>query len=331
MRSLPAAIAIAAALATHACRGRDETSLSYIPDTNDAPTHPSDARVVLVTVDGMRWQDYFEGSDATRGPVPPLPPEAMMPRTHALARTRGVAFGATMPGCGVARTASGANMSLPGYREMFTGHPSRCIDNECGRVGWTVLDEAARRGVDGVASVSSWATLALAASGGGSGVHVDAGASGAYRNDGDTAREALSVLRNARPALMHIGLGDTDERGHQSDYAGYLDAMLFADEVIGDVVDTLDALGLMSKTTILVTPDHGRNSDFRDHGPLRAESGRTFLVAIGDGVGGRGTPCLPNDITLPDIAATIAALLDLPPDTSDEAGRPIGAIVHRAE
>ena len=81
------------------------------------------------------------------------------------------------------------------------------------------------------------------------------------------------------------------------------------------------ALG--EKTTLLVTPDHGRNSDFRDHGTLRIESGRTFLLAFGAGVTARGIGCPPRDLTLADIAPTIRVRLGLPRDVGDGAGKRI--------
>ena len=88
-----------------------------------------------------------------------------MPRTHRLVETRGVALGADRPGCGVVRTASGANVSLPGYLEIFTGRKTHCRDNHCARTELpTVLDEAAEAGLSPIASIGSWDMLDHAAS-----------------------------------------------------------------------------------------------------------------------------------------------------------------------
>src|SRR4051794_25872719 len=107
-----------------ACTQRAAADSIVLDDVNPtATTWPlRHGRVVLVTIDGARWQDVFEGD------------EALMPRTHALVATRGVALGATRDGCGIVRTAGGSNVSLPGYQEIFTGHASRCLDNLCSGV-----------------------------------------------------------------------------------------------------------------------------------------------------------------------------------------------------
>jgi hypothetical protein len=305
-----------------------------------------DGRVVLVTIDGVRWQDVFETPDT-------------MPRTQALVLTRGVALGADLPGCGATvHTASGANVSLPGYQEIFTGHASRCLDNGCAPVGDSLLDEAARAGIDGVASIGSWEVLDRAVSGGRAGVFVADGRAwpapslesgsvlddlvaagedsdpfpgyGGYRPDAKTAAIALEYFRENEPALFHVGLGDTDEWAHRDARAEYLQALRSADDFIGDLAAVLGTMGVAGdKTTVIVTPDHGRAANFKDHGPLHPESGRTFLLAFGEGIEPRGVTCPDRDVTLADIAPTIRAIMGLPRDESDDGGVPIGALVPR--
>jgi hypothetical protein len=343
-----------AAVAVAACAERTSATAIVTDDltTSSVPTPARDGRVVLVTIDGARWQDVFEGSDPGFSGAPSVRPEEIMPRAHRLVATRGVALGASRDGCGTVHTAGASNVSLPGYLEIFTGHASHCLDNACSHVEETVLDEAARmkkRG--GVASIGSWDVLEKAVSSGSDGVFVSAGRSwpdavpatarlgelvaagqiadpypgyGAYRPDAATAAIALEYFRAAKPALFHIGLGDTDELGHRSDYASYLDALRGADAVIGAVADILDTMGTDGdKTTVIVTPDHGRNSDFRDHGVFRPESARTFVLAFGGGIPVRGIGCSARDITLADIAPTVRVLMGLRRDTADGAGRPI--------
>jgi hypothetical protein len=344
---------LVAAMVLAACTQRTSTPPTIDDDiaTASADTVPRAGRVVLVTVDGVRWQDVFEGSDPSFSGQPRVPPEALMPRAHELVATRGVALGATLEGCGTVHTAGASNVSLPGYIEIFTGHASRCLDNSCGGVTESVLDEAARARVGAVASIGSWGVLARAVSGGASGVFVSAGRSwpdaapatghlgelvalgqGAdpfpghddYRPDAATAAIALEYYRVERPALMHIGLGDTDEYGHRDAYASYLAALARADALIGDLSDLLDTMGDDGKTTtVIVTPDHGRNADFRDHGVFHPESGRTFVLAFGGGIPVRGIACPRRDITLADLAPTVRVLMGLPRDTAEGHGRAI--------
>jgi hypothetical protein len=348
--------AFVASLAVAACVQRASTPPVIVDDlsTTSASTVPRDGRVVVVTLDGVRWQDVFDGADPLLGGEPAAPPEALMPRAHQLVATRGVALGATREGCGTVHTAGGSNVSLPGYIEIFTGHASRCLDNRCDGVTESVLDEAARAGAAGAASIGSWEVLAKAVSGGDTGVFVSAGRSdpvrapaagrlgeliaegfraepypghGAYRPDAATAAIALEYLRVARPALFHVGLGDTDEYGHRAAYGSYLTALRQADTLIGELADLLDTMGEEGKrTTVIVTPDHGRNADFRDHGLFHPESARTFVLAFGGGIPVRGIACPARDITLADIAPTIRVLMGLPRDTAAGHGRAIELI-----
>ncbi len=348
---------VVAALALAACTERASTAPIVVDDvaTTSAAETPRDGRVVLITIDGARWQDVFQGSDPGFSGAPSIPPEQIMPRAHALVATRGVALGAPIDGCATVHTAGASNMSLPGYTEIFTGHASHCLDNACSQVAETVLDEAARDGQVSVASIGSWETLSRAVSNGTTGVAVGVGRDWSlpvsghladlvdagrkadpypgidlYRPDAATAAIALEYFRLNKPALFHIGLGDTDEYGHRSNYGAYLTALSQADSLIGAVADILDTMGEDgAKTTVIVTPDHGRNSDFRDHGVFRPESGRTFILAFGGRVAVQGIACPSRDYTLADIAPTIRVLMGLPQDRADGAGRAIDLITER--
>lgn len=278
-----------------------------------------------------------------------------MPRTYHLVATRGVALGADRPGCGTVRTASGANVSLPGYLEIFTGRKTLCRDNGCAQTARaTVLDEAADAGLT-AASIGSWNVLDHAVSRGNPGVLVASGSHpwpgarpladsaleqlaslgeraapfpgvGGYRPDVHTSAIALHYLKTWSPAVFHVGLGDADEWGHRDDYRAYLEAIGKADAFIGSIADTLDAMGeLGARTTVIVTTDHGRNTDFRHHGAWSASSGRSFVLAFGGRVAPQGVVCPSRNVTLTDIAPTMRALMGLRPDPSSD-GRTIAEI-----
>jgi hypothetical protein len=319
-------------------------------------------RIVLITIDGVRAEDVFEGADpklrAGANVAQLRRPEAVMPRTHRLVATRGVALGAERAGCGEVHTASGANVSLPGYLEIFTGRRTRCRDNNCDRTtSPTVLDEAVHAGLGPVASIGSWEILDRAVSNRSMPMLVSEGTQrwpesrpledraleqlvavgeradaypghGRYRPDASTAAIALEYLRSAQPAFLHVGLGDPDEYGHRNDYPAYLQSIGQADAFIGQVADTLDGMGeLGARTTVIVTTDHGRNRDFQHHGANSLTSARTFVLAFGGRVAKRGVACPTRDVTLADIAPTIRVLTGLPRDPSHESGRAIEEIV----
>ena len=360
-----ALLVTAVGLASCVDHGHARVAFASTGVVEDATRSPltSDGRVILVTLDGVRAEDVFDGADPSlrrNVNVAHLTrPEAVMPRTHKLVATRGVALGADRPGCGTVRTASGANVSLPGYLEIFTGRKTLCRDNGCAQTERaTVLDEAADAGLT-VASIGSWNVLDHAVSRGNAGVFVQTGTHrwpgarpladtrleqlalagermdpfpgvGWYRPDLYTTAIALHYLKEAPPAVFHVGLGDSDEWGHRDDYGAYLGAIGKADAFIGHLADALDAMGEVgARTTVIVTTDHGRNSDFRHHGAWSASSARTFVLAFGARVPVQGVACPSRDVTLADIAPTIRALVGLRADPSREAGRVISEIVPR--
>lgn len=371
-RATLARVTLVSAVALAACQPGGHASLISRDVTADAAlvgasAARNDARVVIVTIDGVRWQDVFGGADAALAPGALAPdvigkPEALMPRTSALVARRGLALGAEMGarGCGVVRTATGANVSLPGYLEIFTGRKPRCRDNLCGPVTEaTLLDQVALAGRGPVASIGSWDGLERAVSRGEEDVLVAVGAQawpglrpvpgpledaleaseGAstpfpghprYRPDAQTTAIALAYARSSSAALLHVGLGDTDEWAHKNDYPAYLRALTAADDFIGDLADAIEESGAAANTTVLVTSDHGREHAFRNHGVTHPESARTFLLAFGHTLVPRSNVCLERDVTLTDIAPTVRYLMGLPRDRSEQAGKPIGAIVNAA-
>lgn len=307
-----------------------------------------ESAVVLVVLDGVRWQDVFGGADpalARRHGLEPGPwsnPRELMPNLHRFVESDGVAVGA--PGRGATMAATGPQfISLPGYLEIFGGKPDpTCDRNDCRTTpGRTLLDDvAAASGPGDVAVVASWPNIARAASADVGDYAVTAGrrlaspqarlraddatsrwldrgrvagawpGKGDYRPDAFTAQVALHYLESARPRFLFVGLGDADEYAHHDDYARYLESVHEADAFLGDLVRVLGRMGARGRhTTILVTADHGRAVDFKDHGPQYPESGRVFLVAIGDDVRLPGAGGAARRHTLSDVAPTVRALL----------------------
>lgn len=332
------------------------------PPERPEPTRTAIANelsVIVVTIDGVRWQDVFTGGDPFLAPNGELDayadPLILAPRIHELSAT-GVALGAGQVGCGVVQAHGTSNLSLPGYLEILGGRATPCRSNACPRTDVpTVLDDANRAGLGPVASISSWETLERAASHGDAGVLVSAGSrswpseplskelaifaemgvrsgpypapGGAYRPDDVTARIALEYLRAASPRLLHVGLGDADEWAHRGNYVGYLNAIHAADTFIGELADLLEQRGTLASTVVMVTTDHGRARDWRRHGGGYPESRRAFLFAFGK-VANPGTRCASRDVELMDVGATARALLGLPqPRGAPDVGRPIREVV----
>jgi hypothetical protein len=291
------------------------------------PAAPSADAVILVAIDGARWQDVFTGN---------------LPVLRRWMTTDGAAIGA--PGHGQMWATGPAYYSLPGYTEIFTGQRSACQSNDCDPIEEpTIIDEASSLGWSS-AVVSSWEVIDHAAarypprtwlSTGRHhvehpeefGASLIAGRQAGpfpgfedYRRDEATVRVALDLVRAHAPKLMFIGLGDTDERAHRGQAVQYADALRAADSFLGALEEHVS-----DRTTILVTTDHGRSADFRDHGGRWPESGRVWLVAKGAGIAARGSLDGPVH-HLADIAPTIRCLLGMPRLATPYGGEAIASL-----
>jgi hypothetical protein len=326
------------------------------PGTPPQRTLAAVDHVVLITLDGVRWQDVFDGVDADlarrRGAVDRIGQTAsdIVPNLSAMSRS-GVALGDDP-----VMVASGPNfVSMPGYVELFEGRaPTRCADNDCsGATTETLLDAVAAASEPGsVAAFTSWPRIAKAVSSGRPGFFVSAGREvlaspgdgpltaramraleagrhgkpfpghGDFRPDALTAELALAYLEAYEPRLALIGLGEPDEYGHRGDYGAYLKALGECDAVVGRVRDWADRLRSSGRRVVIwVTADHGRESGFVGHGAHAPESARVWAVAQGDGIAqsARSTPKRP--LRLADTAPTLRHLLGASALTGSGAGR----------
>jgi len=143
---------------------------------------PGPARnVVLVSMDGLRWQEVFGGAqekliDERAGGVRDIPDlrrrylretpearrEALMPFFWSVVARQGQVFGDPKKGS-PARLTNGLKFSYPGYNEMLTGAPDPRIDtnNKVPNPNVTVLEWLNRRpGFEGkVAAFGTWDVL----------------------------------------------------------------------------------------------------------------------------------------------------------------------------
>jgi hypothetical protein len=298
-------------------------------------------RAVIVTLDGARWQEIFDGTDPERttGAQPHAHESAaeIMPNLDRLARTRGALVGA--PGRGSIAASGPAYVSLPGYTEIMTGRPpTACQSNDCPRTTLpTLLDQAARAGAR-VAAFASWERLDRAVTSSPGRFYVSCGRHGDtrvdpypgygdFRPDALTADAALRYLAEEHPDVLFLGLGEPDEYAHRGDYEGYVSSLAHADAVLGRLFDELDAMGKAgADTSVLVTADHGRAKDFRNHGGGAPESARVWLFAAGPYVTARGRVPSDGERRLADLAPTLRLMLGLTADPSPSAGRPLAEL-----
>jgi hypothetical protein len=320
--------------------------LAFAASEPKAPAAPQECKsVVLVALDGVRWQEIFYGSDPDLAERQRVPERSAVDLTPTLHRwmTNGSALGTD----DAQIRATGPHfVSLPGYTEMLTGRSPACVDNDCAPPHVrTFADEVARG--DEAAVITSWEAIGRVAFGDRTHGEMTTGRHGTttpmafdasilaegdasdpapgmgdFRPDALTARLALSFVRTHSPNFFFVELGEPDEYAHRNDYRRYLDSLRAADDFLARLEETLGP-----RAAIFVTADHGRAKNFRDHGREFPESARVWLVAKGAGVASRGIVRSPVVRRLADIAPTMRVLLHMPKDEDANAGRPIEELI----
>jgi hypothetical protein len=90
------------------------------------------------------------------------------------------------------------------------------------------------------------------------------------RHDVYTFRLAMAHLRTARPRVLYLALGETDDWAHDGRYDRVLQSFVRTDEYLRELWTWLQAQpDYRDRTHILITTDHGRGrttSDWRQHG-----------------------------------------------------------------
>ena len=321
--------------------------------------------VVVLTWDGVRWQEVMNGIDAqlerqmSRTPHLDRSPESLLPNLHRLATSEGVLLG---DDAAPITASSPSTVSLPGYSEIFSGRSPTCSNNDCPATEKpTLLDEwQAAHPETPMTIISSWSRTPRAAARDLSPIAVSAGRafvvrpdefcnsaelckqfnSGAqlapwpgtddYRPDRATASLALTYLQTHHPQFLFVGLGDTDEYAHRGDYDGYLGALRRADDTLGALHQWLSEQQRQGHRTLLVvTADHGRSSAFMHHGGA-PEAARVWALFAGSVVTARGR-LITTPRRLADIAPTIRSTLGLASDTNPAAGTSLFPLLSPSE
>ena len=338
-------------------------TVSAVPVAPSKP-HSSDI-VVVLTIDGVRWQEIFRGSDPILGRNlgPEFAswqrPEALTPHLHQLARGQGVLFGAdTAPMV----ASSPSTVSLPGYSEIFSGRSPSCANNDCpATTEMTLLDEWTQRDPSAQLTIlSSWSRIGRAAAKDLSKMTVSAGQTvkvhaerfcvepglclqyhvsthvspwpgdDDYRPDRATSALAIEYLHVHQPEFLFVGLGDTDEHAHHGDYRSYLQALHAADASIGAISQWLLKKEQQGHRTLLVcTTDHGRSHGFNHHGGA-PEAARVWALFAGSVVAARGQ-MVAKTMRLANIAPTVRTFIDLPRDAQSAAGQSLFAMLNGGE
>ena len=124
---------------------------------------------------------------------------------------------------------------------------------------------------------------------------------------------ARDYLAAAKPRVLYVNFGETDEWAHAQRYDRYLLAAQHVDRWIRELWQTVQSIPEMrGTTTLIVTTDHGRGAgaqSWTSHGEKIPESGEMWLAVLGPDTPplGERKQCAP--VWQAQTAATLAAFL----------------------
>jgi hypothetical protein len=295
-------------------------------------------RVVLVTIDGLRWQEVFAGADPAlttdaryRARFIDVPDRrrALMPFLASF-EAEGALIGDRNAGS-CARVANDYWFSYPGYAEMLSGRPNPAVRSNAARpnADQTILERVAARPefAGRVHAAAEWGVMAAILNVERSKLPLFVSPQDAPERD-PPAMAAAHTFLTAETRLAYVDLGDTDTSAHAGDYHRYLAAAANADRFLQEVWEGAEAdPNSAGRTTLIVSTDHGRgdaaDDNWRGHGSgrwrgmtvpgLRKEgSDATFIAARGPRIAAPRMPYTPETCaTAGQIAGTVLEALGL--------------------
>lgn len=283
--------------------------------------------VVLITIDGVRWQEVFNGTDSTKFHGQQLSPKEIVPNLYTFFVNDGIAFGKESN-----IVASGPTyISLPGYLEIMRGHATKdCYSNNCKIEATNTINDAVfeHEQTSKIGIFSSWDVIRKVPGSHRDKFSVNVGKfyrskywqtlgesdnkkyvnpffeDGSYRPDTYTTTVALDYLKTYHPRFLWVSLGDTDEWAHRGQYNNYIMALKAADVFIGKIIANTNK----SNTVIIVTTDHGRGTDWRSH-YNDINSRRVWLMMYGNSVPKLGFIKTKNELSLSNIYPTVLDIM----------------------
>jgi hypothetical protein len=291
---------------------------------------------------GGSWMSDKELRERYWRATPEARREALFPFLWGTVARRGQLFGNQTLGS-VAQVSNGKAFSYPGYNEMATGFPNDAIDsNEFGPNPTPTVFEWLN-GMDRfrgrVAVYGTWSIFDDIFNRRRSGLVMQTGWTPPPRTDHDSPREALlrrlyetatrfdeedvedsllqvpllDYVRTAKPRVLFVGYGETDNWAHQGRYDLVLDSAHRVDGFVKELWEAMQAMPeYRDKTTFIITCDHGRGSgleEWKEHGVEEKGSENIWIAVMGPDTPPLGERRKGQKIVQAQIAATVAALL----------------------
>jgi hypothetical protein len=334
-----------------------------LPAFVTAADAPRTRNIILVTADGLRWQDLFHGIDPllSREKSVSMDPanKDADDRRHRFATRETLApfFWTTLAKNGLVLSdvsvTNAYRVSYPGYSEILTGRASDDIikgNDPIQQPNETVLEFVKRKlAVPSarVALFSSWDHFHYIAEHTPGSIFINAGYQDSpsspnlsrlqhialtpwdeARHDAFTFEMALEYLKSAKPRVLDISFDETDDWAHAKRYDRVLDMISITDQFLKRLWTTLQSMPeYRNSTTLIFTSDHGRGStlaDWSGHGRNVGGADKIWLAILGPDTPASGE--VTTHAEQRDIAPTIIKLLGLnPAEYKGATGSPIPA------
>lgn len=313
------------------------------------PAHKT-THVIWVMTDGLRWQEVFQGADSTllkdadsadfwRDSADERR-RILMPFLWNVVAKDGQIYGNRLSGSEAAVT-NGFNFSYPGYNESLTGMADPRIDSNDKKYNpnVTVLEWLHGKPVfrGKIAAFGAWDVFPFIFNAPRAGFPVNAGFDPLPGFPGNPAIEllnqlkadsprdwsdepydnltfhtAMEYLKQRKPRVMYLSLGETDDWAHAGKYGEYLRSAQRADGYLKTLWETLQSMReYRGVTTLIFSTDHGRGDGpaWTSHGQKNPESKYIWMAFLGPDTKALGERKNVAPVKQNQIAATLAALL----------------------
>jgi hypothetical protein len=317
--------------------------------------------LILITADGLRWQEVFRGIDPVfmnakeagmeeaatlRDKLWAESPEErrrlLLPFFWSEIARQGVILGNRDRGSSV-RVTNGFRVSYPGYSEILTGRAQDDAirgNDPIQNPTETVLEFLRRKwGLrrEQAALFGSWNVFQSIGEHQPGAVVINAGFRAleapdlsprlrelsrmqfelltpwrTVRHDYITFEMALEYLKTARPRVLYIALGETDDWAHNRRYDRTLETATYFDQCVRRLWEAAQSMPeYRGKTTLLAATDHGRGAtldDWNSHGTKVEGAEFIWIAAIGPDTPATGEASATQEYAQRDIAPTMLEL-----------------------
>ncbi|MEX1241386.1 MAG: alkaline phosphatase family protein [Cyclobacteriaceae bacterium] len=272
------------------------TLFCFLPLWDWAQT-PQTRNIIIVTLDGFRWQEFYKGADpsivcreryVTGEEISHFLHESESGRRRLLLPFiwNQVAHDGQLYGNrdfdNRVNCKNDHLLSYPGYSEMLVGfsHKKVSSNEHVENPHATVLETIQRHASfkNEVAAFATWEAFPYILREARSDIYVNAGSDLAegnlsgqerllnkyhtntgVRSDSLTFQYAMEYMKRERPRVTLVGFDETDQHAHAGRYGEYLEAAHRADKMIGELWEWVQSQpDYRDQTTLLITTDHGR-------------------------------------------------------------------------